>query len=187
MHIAVVTTNDGKFKEFEAALHDESITLGRVSSGYPEIQADSLEEVVRFALEWLRVRVEGDLIIDDSGLFIEGLGGFPGVYSAYVERTIGLGGVLRLMEGCETRKAQFRTVVGYLHEASAHLVKGVCDGEIASGMKGHQGFGYDPIFIPSGDDRTFGEMTVSEKNGVSHRGNALRQLGPVIEKELRSR
>ena len=183
MHLKVVTTNDGKFMEFESALRVPGLTLERVHMKYPELQADKLEEVVSFGLDWLGTRVGGNIVIDDSGLFVDSLSGFPGVYSAFVERTIGLGGILKLMESARDRKALFRTVLGILHDGRATLLSGECRGEITTGMRGSSGFGYDPIFIPDGQKLTFGEMGTMEKNAVSHRGHALRRLKETLDVE----
>ncbi len=176
LELRFVTTNRGKFDEVAAALRPHGITLQRVDAPYPEVQADTLEEVVTFGLNWLRGRHGGDLLIDDSGLFVEALGGFPGVYSAYVHRTLGLQGILRLMEGREDRRAHFQACFGLLRGDEVGVVRGKCEGTITNGVRGKGGFGYDPIFAPGGHRRTFGEMSIEEKNLLSHRGRATREL-----------
>ncbi|MFO8051076.1 MAG: XTP/dITP diphosphatase [Thermoplasmatota archaeon] len=177
--IYMVTTNPGKLKEIKSYLDPIGIDLGLLEETFVEIQADTLEEVVQYGLDRLSEELEGDLqlIKDDSGLFIEALGGFPGVYSAYVQRTISNPGILKLMEGADNRKAVFRTVMGYRMKGGGYaLFRGECNGAISLEMKGRQGFGYDPIFIPDGEDRSFAEMSVEEKNSVSHRIDALKKL-----------
>jgi XTP/dITP diphosphohydrolase len=84
-----VTTNEGKFREVSRMLAEAGIESEMLDLDYPEIQCDTLEEVVQNALDWLSGKVEGDFLIDDSGLFISSLGGFPGVYSSYVFHTVG--------------------------------------------------------------------------------------------------
>ena len=144
----------------------------------PEIQADTLEEVVSFCIKWLE-GTEGVFLIDDSGLFIDALHGFPGVYSAYAFKTIGNDGILRLMENVPEgkRTAHFETVFALGGTGETLLFRGACPGKIACQPGGMHGFGYDPIFIPDdGDGRTFGEMSMAEKNGISHRGRAVRKM-----------
>ncbi len=144
----------------------------------PEIQADTLEEVVLFCIKWLE-GTNGVFLIDDSGLFIDALHGFPGVYSAYAFKTIGNDGILRLMENVPegNRTAHFETVFALGGAGETLLFRGDCSGKIADKTRGTDGFGYDPIFIADdGDGRTFGEMSVAEKNEISHRGRAVRKM-----------
>ncbi len=143
---------------------------------YPEIQTDRLEKVLKYAATGLDDEVKGDYLIDDSGLFIEALGSFPGVYSAFVQKKLGNRGILKLMAGEKYRAAFFETVF-LLRQGDEHEVfHGQCRGTIAEAERGKGGFGYDPIFIPEGDTRTFAEMTVVEKNKISHRGRAVEAL-----------
>ncbi len=176
MKIRFVTGNQGKLREASAMLPCEVV---QHDVGYPEIQADTLEEVARFGLDWLRPRIERPFILEDAGLFVEGLQGFPGVYSSYVYGTIGNEGVLRLLDGSETRAATFRSVVG-LDDGEQHLFAGACHGCIAMEQRGSNGFGYDPVFIPEGSDRTFAEMRPDEKNRMSHRAHAIRKLAGYL-------
>lgn len=185
MDLTVVTTNDGKFAEFTEELNVRDLRLCRKSEAYPEIQADSLEDVVRFGMDWLRKRIEGNFVIDDSGIFIECLSGFPGVYSSFVFRTVGLDGILRLMSEERERRAQFRTVIGLSVEGKESIVTGSCSGTIASILSGTGGFGYDPLFVPDGQTDTFAQMELKEKNAISHRGEALRKLRKILEGHLK--
>jgi XTP/dITP diphosphohydrolase len=147
-----------------------------VDLNYPEIQSDTLEEVVKNALNWLSGKVEGDFLIDDSGLFISSLGGFPGVYSSYVFHTVGLEGMLEILEGAEDRDAEFRCCFGLRWQGEDRLFPGVSPGRIIEERRGEGGFGYDPIFVPSGHEKTFAEMSTEEKNELSHRGKALEKV-----------
>ncbi|MFQ6107514.1 MAG: XTP/dITP diphosphatase [Thermoplasmata archaeon] len=147
-----------------------------LSIDYPEVQGESLKEVVLFGLNWLRQKVEGDILIEDSGLFIESLGGFPGVFSHYVFKTVGLDGILKLMESESVRSAHFESCIGLLDGEMTMTFRGRCEGTISEHIRGTKGFGYDPIFIPRSESRTFGEMETDEKNRISHRGNALGKL-----------
>jgi len=177
-----ITSNKGKLKEAQAALGPLGYDVRQKDIGYPEVQADTLEEVARFGMEQVKARVEGAFILEDSGIFIEPLGGFPGVYSAYVMKTVGNPGILKLLGDRKDRGAAFMSCFGYFDPKKGPMVaKGECKGTISMSIRGKQGFGYDPIFIPEGDDRTFGQMTLEEKNRVSHRGRSLKALVELLK------
>ena len=176
MTIQFITTNAGKFAEVSEQCAAANVRLVHADRSYPEIQTDRLEKVLRFAATGLDDEVKGDYLIDDSGLFIEALGSFPGVYSAFVQKKLGNRGILKLMAGERYRAAFFETVL-LLRQGEEHEVfHGQCRGTIADAERGKGGFGYDPIFIPEGETRTFAEMTVAEKNKISHRARAVQAL-----------
>ncbi len=175
MKLKIITSNPGKVKEFREGLKDLEIEIEHCSVDYDEIQTSDLEEVVLKGMEALRSEGLSNFIIDDTGLFIDALKEFPGVWSAYVQKTIGNKGILKLMEGEENRKAEFRTCVGCDLNGETLIVKGVCEGFITQSEEGSEGFGYDPIFTHDGK-RTFAELPLDEKNSVSHRGNAINLL-----------
>jgi XTP/dITP diphosphohydrolase len=169
-----VTTNAGKFREISRQMADHGYELEHLDTSYPEIQADSLEETIIPGLTWLTSRFDRPVMIDDSGLFIDSLNGFPGVYSSYVFRTLGCEGILRLMDGKEDRGARFECCIGFMAPgAESFVAKGVAQGTISRVSKGAGGFGYDPIFINEGHTKTYAEIDVQEKNKVSHRGKAM--------------
>ncbi|MEA3558453.1 MAG: XTP/dITP diphosphatase [Candidatus Thermoplasmatota archaeon] len=177
--IRIVTTNPGKLKEIKRYMDTLELEVGLQESMFIEVQAGTLEEVVQYGLDQLAPTIEDgvSLIKDDSGLFIDALSGFPGVYSAYVQRTISNEGILKLMEGVKDRGAVFRTVIGYrMKNGGTGLFRGECRGAISREIRGRQGFGFDPIFIPEGKSITFAEMSLKEKNSMSHRINALKKL-----------
>ncbi len=174
--IRFVTTNAGKFREVAALLQAQGVAVVREDRATPELQADSLAEVVAHSVRAVAADLPGDFFLDDSGLFVDALGGFPGVYSSYAFRTIGNAGILRLLEEVQDRRARFETVVGLRLHAHDYVFKGECHGTIAPEPRGAGGFGFDPIFVPNGHDRTFAEMAVEEKNAVSHRGAAAKKL-----------
>lgn len=171
--LTIVTSNEGKYKEYREKLGDNYSEVEMANVGYPEIQTDRLEDVVEFALEVLSER--SPLIIDDSGLFVDPLNGFPGVYSSYVMKTLGCDGILSLVKDREDRSARFECVIGYLGERK-RTFKGVSEGTITREKRGTGGFGYDPIFLPEESDKTYAEMNSSEKNRISHRGRAMEKL-----------
>ncbi len=176
--LKVVTHNEGKFREIKKIIN----SVEMLNIEYPEIQSDSLEDVIEFALNYLSKKIDGNFIIDDSGIFIFSLNDFPGVYSAYIFKTIGNRGILKLMEGIENRSAYFKTVIGLRYENKNYKFIGFCHGRISSEIRGSNGFAYDSIFIPENHDKTFAEMKTEEKNKISHRGRAIRKLEEFLRK-----
>ena len=184
MRLAFITSNPGKVEEAKRYFESLGVEIYQLKMEYPEIQADTLEEVARFGAEWLGKRLDVPFFLDDSGLFIDALNGFPGVYSAYVYRTLGIDGILKLMEGVKNRNAHFRSVIAYW-DGEVHLFTGRVDGEIINEKRGSGGFGFDPIFVPEGFTRTFAEMTTEEKNVISHRGRALKVFAEWLKENLK--
>jgi len=177
LKIFFVTTNRGKFSEIARMIKERGHEAENIVTSYPEIQADSLEAVVENGLQWLTERYESPILIDDSGLFVDALKGFPGVFSSYAFRTIGCDGILRLMNGVKDRAAHFECCLGFTRPGEkAKLFKGVAEGVISESMRGDKGFGFDPIFIPSEHNLTFAEMQVEMKNSLSHRGRAFERF-----------
>jgi XTP/dITP diphosphohydrolase len=141
-----------------------------------EIQADSLKRIVSTAAsEFIKNGVARAVLTDDSGFFVDSLKGFPGPYSSFVLGTIGSRGILKLLENIQNRKASFQTAVAYCEAGHTPIsFTGTVKGIVALESKGNSGFGYDPIFIPKfGDGRTFGEMSMNQKNRLSHRAKAF--------------
>jgi len=177
--LRIITGNAGKFREMKAELEPHGIALYQVTGEFVEVQCDTLEEVVLYGLKDHILRTGSDLPVmkDDSGMFIDSLGGFPGVYSSYALRTISYKGILRLMDGMTDRRARFRTALGlYEPGKGITIFRGETEGTITNEERGKLGFGFDPIFMPLGEKRTFAEMTVEDKNSMSHRIKALRSL-----------
>ena len=174
-----VTGNPGKFSEAAGLIPG----LRQANLEVPEIQADSVEEVARFSVETAYKKLGVPCFVDDSGMFVDALGGFPGVYSHYVLDTIGNAGVLRLMESAENRKAHFECCIAYHDGKEMHTFGGRVDGELADAARGENGFGFDPIFVPEGHGRTFAEDAAYKKK-VSHRTRALREFLGFLGKPL---
>ena len=120
--------------------------------------------------------------MEDAGLFIKALSGFPGPYAAYVYKTIHNSGILKLIENSVDRHAEFHSVIAYCDNQTP--CEPICfEGEVKGQVtvaerkeQGKSGFGFDPIFQPNGSKETFAEMTIAEKNGYSHRAHAIRQF-----------
>lgn len=178
MDLAFVTSNPGKVAEAKGILGPYGIRVRPVKRVLPEPQADTLEEVVAAKLAALPPRRTPQLV-EDSGLFLDGLAGFPGVYSAYVYRIWRFDPILELLRR-RPREATFRAVAGVRLGRRTWTFPGECRGTIASRPKGSYGFGFDPIFRPEGARRTFAEMEPEAKWAVSHRGRALRSVGEFL-------
>lgn len=173
--ITFVTSNRHKFEEVSAIFNDAGIELSWEQMKYEEIQADTTEEVSRNSCIKLIGQIHGDFFIEDTGLFIDSLKGFPGVYSSYVQKTIGNDGIIRLLKD-RPDNAMFKTVLTAYINGTIKQFTGILEGSIASGERGEGGFGYDPVFIPSGYGKTLSEMDLTEKNRVSHRFRAVKGL-----------
>lgn len=178
--IIFVTGNAHKVREANDILSCVGIIVEQNNYGYPEIQEDNLEAIARFGARWAANQLNSEVMVDDSGLFIQALGGFPGPYSAYIFNTLGNSRILKLMEGETNRSATFKCVIGYCRPGEEALVfSGEVEGKIADDIRGNAGFGYDPIFEVCG--ATFGEMRDEDKNRLSHRYRALLKFARWLE------
>ncbi len=146
---------------------------------------DSLEANSEIKARFLHTSFQVDAFADDSGLEVESLGGEPGVLSARYagipsdsKKNMAL--LLQQMNGVENRRARFRTVVTLIQKEEIHQFEGMIQGKIAKSPIGTNGFGYDPIFIPEGETRTFAEMLPDEKNSMSHRGRAINKFADFL-------
>ena len=176
-YIYFITSNKGKVWEAKQKFSNLNIDIIQKDLGYPEIQADSLEEVALFGANHVQKIFDKPFILEDAGLFIDSLKGFPGVYSAYVYYKIGLAGILKLLDSKKNRNATFRSVYAFGKSGRKPLLFiGECKGTISHEEKGTHGFGYDPIFIPQGESMTFAQMQTNQKNLISHRGDSLNKL-----------
>ncbi len=169
-----ITSNEGKYREVSEMARKYGVEIEWMRMKYLEPQGSDLEEIARLSALMLAEKIDGKFFIEDSGLFIEAMKGFPGPYSSYVFKTIGNEGILKLMEGVENRKAYFKAVVAYYDGKEVHTFTGIVEGEISREMRGSEGFGYDPIFLYQG--KTFAEMKTEEKNKVSHRKRAFEKF-----------
>jgi XTP/dITP diphosphohydrolase len=176
MKVTFITGNQHKVEEAENIFQKFGIQVRHVNLGYPELQG-TLEEVARFGAKHAAEHLGEPVIVEDAGLFIKALNWFPGPYSAYVQDTIGNSGTLKLMENVKDRYAEFRSVVGYCApKIEPEIFLGVVRGHISNKEKGNLGFAFDPLFYPEEKDKTFGELTIHEKNQFSHRSRSLEQF-----------
>ncbi len=184
-----LTNNKHKYSEILDIFNKVKTQIRIEMYSYPntklEIQAENLEEIVKFAVKYARKKGLDNFFIEDSGLFIEALKGFPGPFSSYVFKTIGIPGILRLLENETNRKAFFKSVIGLCLNGKTYIFTGVVKGRISEIPRGKHGFGFDPIFIPNGFSKTFAEMTLKEKNTVSHRSRAAKKMLNFLQNFLR--
>jgi len=186
MELVVSTRNRDKFREISDLFLNSGIDLSPIEELAPDliIEEDGRtveENAIKKAKEG--GRATGVLTLsEDSALEIEFLKGAPGIYSSRFARKgatyrENCERVLELMEGVKERRAVFRCVCAlYEPEGKIYTFEGRCEGRIATAPKGEDGFGYDPIFIPLGYDKTFAELGIEVKNRISHRAKAVRKV-----------
>jgi len=186
--IYFITGNNSKFNEIQKLFQNEDISyeLKRNTIKTTEIQASSIKEVAIFKLNSVRGNVNSSFFIEDAGFFVDKpLNGFPGVYSKYVLNTIGNKGILNLIKDYSDTKAHFEAVIALFFQPfnETLIFEGVVEGKVAKNIRGRGGFGFDPIFIPKEfPNRTFAELTTTEKNLVSHRGKAWNKMFEFLKK-----
>jgi XTP/dITP diphosphohydrolase len=175
--VFLVTGNVNKFNEACLVLDEFGLSTAMLNVETIEIQDDNIENVAQTSAIDAVEKSNLPIIVEDAGLFIDALNGFPGPYSSYVFRTIGLEGILKLMKDINKRSATFNAVVAFHSPEfkSPKCFHGCVKGKITKQMRGSKGFGYDPLFLPNlSKGETFAEMSASEKNEHSHRAKALR-------------
>jgi XTP/dITP diphosphohydrolase len=183
------TGNINKFNEVRSILQQYDISVGMLKLKGDEIQSDSLKEIAQKSVIYAYKRCQLPIFVEDAGLFINGLSGFPGPYAAYVYKTIHNSGILKLMDGSKERGAKFQSVIGYCDQETIWeptCFEGEVNGQITLAERkeqGKSGFGFDPIFQPSGNEKTFAEMTLVEKNRYSHRAIAIHKFAEWYRKK----
>ncbi len=174
VRLYLLTSNKGKVEEIVRIAVRYGVELEVASLPKLEVQSNSLKEIALYSAINYYVSSGGmPVLTEDAGLFIRALNGFPGPYSSYVYRTLGVGGVLKLMDGVEDREAYFESAVAIVYNGLIIAETARVNGSISKEPRGEGGFGFDPIFIPHGFTRTFAEMSIDEKNSISHRAKAL--------------
>ena len=182
--ISFVTHNKHKYLEASKIAEEYNLEVLWINLEYEEIQNNDLEVIAKQSCATLlkeKFSIDGPFFLEDAGLFIEALNGFPGPYSSYVYKKIGNKGILKLMEKLQNRRAYFKSVVAAYFGGNIRIFKGISTGEIAFQTHGERDFGFDPIFIPhplteTNNPKTFAEMNTETKNLYSHRQKALREL-----------
>jgi XTP/dITP diphosphohydrolase len=183
IELVFITSNEHKIKEAMEILNKWNIEL--VGSSIPkiEIQDDCIERISRYAAIQAYNVIKKPVIVEDSGLFIESLNGFPGPYSSYVYRKIGNEGIVKLMGNINDRRAYFKASLTCVCDQYVKTFNGIVHGKISDEPRGYEGFGFDPIFIPEGYDKTIAELGEHIKNNISHRYKAFTQLAEWISRQ----
>jgi XTP/dITP diphosphohydrolase len=172
------TGNDHKIEEARAALAQYNIEVRKLEDFQKlEIQHPDLGEIASSALALIVTKTDKPVFVEDSGLFVHQLNGFPGPYSSYVFETLGIEGILKLLEDAKTRKAEFRSAVAFgMNGKWVANFTSATEGTIQMQARGQNGFGFDPIFVPMWTSKTFAEMPLKEKTIYSHRAKAISKL-----------
>jgi XTP/dITP diphosphohydrolase len=178
--VFLATGNIHKFNETRAVLAEQGLTAAMLRMKGVEIQSENLAEIAGTSALATFKECHLPIIVEDAGLFVDALKGFPGPYTAYVYNTIGNAGLLKQMENLLNRQATFRSAVAYCDNLSGAVTcfEGEAAGELTHIQRrgGRATFGFDPIFKPDCTDKTFAEMTLEEKNKFSHRAKAIRKF-----------
>ena len=189
--IIFATNNENKVLEVRSILKEKfkilSLKEAGIDNDIPE-PFDTLEENAFEKARVINQLVHQNCFAEDTGLEVESLNGQPGVKSARYageERSFekNIDKLLRNLQNKENRKAQFRTVVCFIENGQQKLFEGTCKGIIIAERRGISGFGYDPVFVPEGSDKTFAEMSVEQKNIFSHRKKAIGKLISYLNSE----
>ena len=189
MQIVLGTGNNSKVFELNKITNNEDIEFILPPEGFaPEETGSTFEEN-----SYIKAKSAYDMskkmsLADDSGLCIESLNGAPGLYSARYAGTQKekIERILSELDGVENRRAKFVCIMTLLDNEGnvLHISKGECHGQITKEPRGSNGFGYDPIFLPDGYNVTIAQLSEDEKNNISHRGNALRDMLNFIKTNL---
>ena len=189
MQIVFATNNAHKLSEIRAILGQQMEILSLADIGcYDDIPetADTLEGNALIKARWVKERYGFDCFADDTGLEVEALGGGPGVHTAryaYPDRHDPVANTRKLLAELhdkDNRAARFRTVIALIQGTDEHLFEGIVEGHIATEEHGTEGFGYDPVFVPEGGEKTFAELGVEAKNCISHRARAVKKLADFL-------
>lgn len=188
--LVFATNNAHKLEEVAAILGDqvELLSLNDIScqTDIPET-AETLEGNALLKSSYIYKNYHLDCFADDTGLEVEALNGAPGVYSARYaggeghDAQANMLKLLHELDGKGNRKAQFRTAISLILDGKEYLFEGVIKGEIIKEKRGDSGFGYDPVFMPEGYDRTFAELGNDIKNQISHRALAVQKLCEFLQ------
>jgi XTP/dITP diphosphohydrolase len=182
MTICFATNNKKKLEEVKVALNGKNIFIRSLEEigcreELPET-GDTLDKNAFQKAFYIYENYSLDCFADDTGLEVEELGGAPGVYSGRYageprsdEQNVKL--LLEKMAGKKNREARFRTVIALIINGKEYQFEGIAEGSITEERSGEGGFGYDPVFLPHGSQKTFAELDIEEKNAISHRGRAV--------------
>mgnify|MGYP005734567217 FL=1 len=184
MELIIASQNQNKLVEFKKILGDKinlfSLSDIGLNQEIPENEK-TIKKNAMFKAKFVNTQTGKNVFADDTGLEIDSLNGEPGVYSARYsgvdrnsEKNIEL--VLRKLKNKANRNSRFKTIISLIIDGKSVNFEGVVEGKITEEKRGSNGFGYDPIFQPNGYASTFGEMSLKEKNKISHRSIAINKM-----------
>ncbi len=184
MELIFATNNQNKVTEIQAKLNDGFYLKSLKDIGfYSEIPEDfeTLEENAEQKADTIYKVTGKNCFADDTGLLVDELNGEPGVFSAryageHCNSKDNIYKLIKNLNGNENRNAHFKTIICLILDGEKHFFTGIAEGEITENVSGEEGFGYDPIFKPKGFDKTFAEMSMAEKNKISHRAKAFDKM-----------
>lgn len=193
MKLVFATNNSHKLEEIRAAIDPGILVAGLKEIGIEEDipeTAFTLEENAIQKVQYIYGKIAVPSFADDTGLEVEALNNRPGVFSARYageecDPVKNVNKLLSELSGIKNRKARFRTVLAFIYKDQVHSFEGVVHGVITSERRGNMGFGYDPVFLPNGSKETFAEMSLKEKNKISHRSKALQKFISFINSEFK--
>jgi XTP/dITP diphosphohydrolase len=186
--VVIATNNRHKLEEIQFALRDRFVLRTLQDIGCHEELAEDQDTIEGNSFQkavYVHKNYNVDCFADDSGLEVEALNGAPGVISAHYagpqrshDDNIEL--LLKNLSGKSNRRARFKTVITLIWKENVHTFDGIVNGTILTSRRGTNGFGYDPVFLPEGFSKTLAEMTMEEKNQISHRAIAVRKLANFL-------
>ena len=190
MELVFATHNRNKFREVQALMPSkiELLSLHDINCNEDIAEtATTIEGNAILKANYIRDHYGYDCFADDTGLEVEALNNAPGVYSARYagpenNSEANINKLLQALNDHSNRKARFKTAIALSLENKEELFIGICEGSITKNQRGDFGFGYDPIFQPSGSDNTFAQMTLQQKSEIGHRGKAIRLLIEFLSK-----
>jgi XTP/dITP diphosphohydrolase len=195
MELVFASNNPHKVREIESVIGENFTLISlndlNISDDIPETEP-TLEGNALAKARYVHRMTGKNVFADDTGLETEVLGGLPGVNSARFagesrDSDANIDKLQGMLEGKDNRKAQFRTVIALIFENREYLFEGRVSGKIIKEKRGTGGFGYDPVFIPDGETKTFAEMNLQEKNMLSHRARAFQKLSDFLQHTLGNR
>jgi XTP/dITP diphosphohydrolase len=175
--LLLITGNKEKATEFSRLL---GVSIIHQKITLPEIQNTSVSTVAKIKAEEAYSLVNRPVFVDDTGLYINAWNNLPGAFIAWFLNNVGNEGILRMLESWDDRSAKVITALGYCDQNGSQVFIGEITGKIANSVKGKNGFGYDPIFIPDGQSKTFAEMNAKEKDSHSMRAIAAKLMGTYL-------
>lgn len=175
--LTLITGNANKAREFADILGTDIAT---VKADLIEVQDLDVAEVVRSKAAAAYELVKSPVLVDDTGLTLHAWGRYPGALVKWIIKEVGAAGLLEMAAAVTDRRTTVTTAIGYATADGVQVVTGSLEGTLTTEVRGDNGFGYDPIFQPAGEPRTYAEMDPAYKNEISHRRQAIDQLCKVL-------